>query len=132
MDTVSRVDFRQRGGRLVVLVGFTVAIGIWWWSIDLPGEGWVLKLAHALATDRNAWIEAFVPTALQVAARLVAVWLATACSTELILALRGMRPARLPDPENNPDLPISRPASRAEAHKAMLGSGSVRPPHFRT
>lgn len=48
------------------------------------------------------------------------------------LAARGMPAQRLPDPETMPDLPMSGPASRDEAHDAMSGRGRAPPPRFRT
>jgi hypothetical protein len=47
------------------------------------------------------------------------------------LALRGMAAQRLPDPSEVRDMPISGPASRDAAQRALRGQGGWQPPKFR-
>lgn len=57
-------------------------------------------------------------------------WWLAAGATKLVLALRDTSVPQLPDPETISDLPMSGPASREQAHEAMLGGGQWKPPKF--
>jgi hypothetical protein len=50
--------------------------------------------------------------------------------TIFVLAMRGMKARRLPDPSEVRDMPISGPASRDAAGQALRGRGGWQPPKF--
>jgi hypothetical protein len=104
---------RSRGGRDMLLaarslVGVAFGVGLGWVAINV--------------TDAPR---------VELVLEFLAVWFVVSAATRLILALRGMRPERLPEPKTNPDLPMSGPASRDEARDGMLGRGQWRPPQLR-
>jgi len=68
---------------------------------------------------------------IRIPAQALAVWLMSSAGTRCALAMRPVPVQHLPDPETQPDLPMSGPASPRDAGDAMTGRGQWSPPRFK-
>lgn len=120
---------------LQLLAGLVIAWGLWSFCIGVKrSRGQRDALAAGLALPSIAGGLAgliFLPFGLLNLAWLYC--LVGGLTMFVLAALRGMRTPGLPDPRQVPGLPISGPASREEAQRALRGkSGDAwQPPKFR-